>query len=116
MLWRISDSNRRPFDCEPNALPTELIPRFLRCKVTTYFSFAQHFARKKNAETHRASAFLIFRRFYFFSAAKLSRKVFNLLSASACFLRSFSTISGLAFATNFSLPSLRITEFKNPSR
>ena len=37
-------------------------------------------------------------------------------SASACFLRSFSTISGLALATNFSLLSFFITEFKNPLR
>lgn len=27
LLWRQPDSNRRPFDCEPNALPTELCPR-----------------------------------------------------------------------------------------
>ena len=27
--WRMGDSNPRPIDCEPIALPTELIPRFL---------------------------------------------------------------------------------------
>ena len=30
-LWRISDSNRPPSDCEPDALPDELIPQ-MRCK------------------------------------------------------------------------------------
>ena len=31
-LWSRWDSNPLPFDCEPNALPDELLPRFLSKK------------------------------------------------------------------------------------
>ena len=33
--WRISGSNRRPFECHSNALPTELIPHRKRLAATT---------------------------------------------------------------------------------
>ncbi len=101
LQWRISDSNRRPFDCEPNALPTELIPHCFHAAKVTLFSIVTK--RRSNI-------------FYRFNCAKLSRNVFSLLSASACFLRSFSTTSGLALATNFSFPSFFITDAKKPSK
>ena len=33
--WRIPDSNRPPSDCEPDALPDELNPRFVLLGKTT---------------------------------------------------------------------------------
>ena len=37
ILWRIPDSNRPPLDCEPNALPDELNPHFLRLQKYKIF-------------------------------------------------------------------------------
>ena len=35
--WRMGDSNPRPIDCEPIALPTELIPQEPPCKENFHF-------------------------------------------------------------------------------
>lgn len=56
------------------------------------------------------------RKYYLLSSASiLSFNEVILLSASACFLRSLSTISGFAFCTKRSLLSFFCTDFKKPS-
>ena len=51
-----------------------------------------------------------------FNFATFSLRRASLLSASARFFRSMATTSGLALATNFSLPSFFITERRKPSK
>jgi hypothetical protein len=50
----------------------------------------------------------------YFNPAKLCSIVAILERASASFLRSFSMISALALATNFSFDSFTCTDFKKP--
>ena len=47
-MWSIGDSNSRPIDCEPIALPAELIPH-LSCKYTNYFELVNFYGVKKGA-------------------------------------------------------------------